>query len=233
LSTTDRTEEDRMDNELDNLLDAMLLHVPFDGWSARALDASAAEAGIGPDLVRAVAPRGAIDLAAAYHRRGDRQMLDRLKATDLAALRFRDRVAAAVRYRIEASEREPVRRGMTLFALPQHAAEGARLIWGTADAIWTALGDTSDDFNWYTKRFTLSGVYSSTLLYWLGDNSDGAARTWDFLDRRIADVMRIETAKARARDNRLVARLIDSRWNPLARVRAPKGDGRGYPGRWH
>ena len=66
-----------------------------------------------------------------------------------------------------------VRRGTTLFALPHHAAEGAKLIWGTADAIWTALGDTSDDVNWYTKRATLSAVYGSVVLFWLGETEAG------------------------------------------------------------
>jgi ubiquinone biosynthesis protein COQ9 len=65
------------------------------------------------------------------------------------------------------------------------------------------LGDTSTDFNWYTKRATLSGVYGSTVLFWLGDDSPGHAATWEFLDRRIADVMQIEKFKAALRDNPL------------------------------
>ncbi len=101
-----------------------------------------------------------------------------------------------------------MRRGTTLFALPQHAADGARAIWGTADAIWTALGDTSRDLNWYTKRATLSGVYASTVLYWLGDDSTGHQATWEFLDRRIDDVMQIEKAKAAFRENPLGKALL-------------------------
>jgi ubiquinone biosynthesis protein COQ9 len=61
-----------------------------------------------------------------------------------------------------------------------HAADGAKAIWGTADRIWTALGDTSDDLNWYTKRATLSAVYGSTVLYWLGDDSPGIRRRGSF-----------------------------------------------------
>ena len=83
-----------------------------------------------------------------------------------------------------------------LFALPINAGEGAKAIWGTCDAIWTALGDTSDDVNWYTKRATLSGVYSSTVLFWLGDDSPDHQATWEFLDRRIENVMQFEKLKA-------------------------------------
>ena len=216
------------------LLEAIKPHVPFDGWTEAALRAAMEETGISRGLAQAACPRGAVDLALAFHEEGDAAMLLRLAETDLSGLRFRDRVAAAVRYRLEAIEdKELVRRGATLFALPNHAADGARAIWGTADKIWTALGDTSDDINWYTKRATLSGVYSSTVLYWLGDDSEGHARTWEFLDRRIDDVMRIETIKARARDNKLVSALMAGPMAALGRVRPPKRrDATGMPGRW-
>ena len=113
-----------------------------------------------------------------------------------------------------------MRRGMTLFALPHHAAEGAALIWGTADRIWTTLGDSSRDVNWYTKRATLSGVYSSTLLYWLGDHSADHADTRAFLDRRIEDVMRFEKLKAGLRDNALLSGLMAGPLKLLDRAEA-------------
>lgn len=219
---------------MSRLLEAAKLHVPLDGWSATTLRMAAEDAGIDPGLIPAICPRGAVDLALAYHNEGDRAMLDRLRATDLSAMRFRDRVAHAVRVRLEVVEdRELVHRATTLFALPQHAADGARAIWRTCDRIWTALGDSSDDVNWYTKRATLAGVYASTVLYWLGDESEHHARTWEFLDRRIDDVMQIEKLKSRARDNRLVSGLMAGPLKVLDRVQAPRGRHQtGMPGRW-
>lgn len=216
------------------LLQAAKPHVPFDGWSAATLRLAAEEAGIAPALVAAVCPRGAVDLALAYHEEGDAAMVAALEAADLGAMRFRDRVAFAVRTRLEAVEdRELVRRGMTLLALPQHGPDGARALWSTADRIWTALGDTSEDINWYTKRATLSGVYGATVLYWLGDESEGHAATWAFLDRRIEDVMRIETLKAKARESRVVSGLMAGPLSVLGRVRAPQAAQQtGMPGRW-
>jgi ubiquinone biosynthesis protein COQ9 len=217
----------------DQLLDAALMHVPFDGWSATAFDAAVADAGIDPALARAVCPRGAVDLALAYHQRGDDEMVRRIHAEDLSAIRFRDRVAAAVRFRIEAADdKEVVRRGTTLFALPHHAADGARAIWGTADKIWTALGDRSDDVNWYTKRTILSGVYSSTILYWLGDESEGNQATWEFLDRRIDDVMQFEKVKARLRDNRAFTTVFAGPLALLGKIRAPMRVPDDLPGQW-
>jgi ubiquinone biosynthesis protein COQ9 len=176
-----------------------------------------------------------VDLALAYHAAGDAAMLKRLAETDLSSLRFRDRVAFAVRARLEAVEdRELVRRGMTLFSLPPYVADGARALWQTADHIWTALGDTSEDVNWYTKRATLSGVYGATVLYWLGDDSDGQSRTWEFLDRRIEGVMQIEKLKAQARDNRFVSGLMAGPLSLISRIRAPQARVQtGMPGRWN
>ena len=217
------------------LLDAALLHVPFDGWSDTTFRAAVSDSGVDETVARALCPRGAVDLALAYHQRGDKLMVTRLKASDLSDMRFRDRIAFAVRTRLEvADDKEVVRRGTTLFALPHHAADGARAIWQTCDAIWTALGDTSTDVNWYTKRATLSGVYSSTLLFWLGDDSLDHQATWDFLDRRIEDVMRFEKVKAQVNDNPVLSKLMAGPNWLLSKVKAPMRapDLDDLPGMW-
>lgn len=211
-----------------------MMHVPFDGWSQTTFDAAVADSDLDPALARSICPRGAVDLAVQYHRKGDAAMLARLEEADLSDMRFRDRVAAAVRFRLEViDDKEAVRRGTTLFALPMYAADGAKLVWGTADAIWDALGDTADDVNWYTKRATLSGVYSATVLYWLGDQSEGHADTWAFIDRRIDGVMQIEKLKARVNDNPVLGRLMAGP-NWLAKqIKPPQKMTRsGLPGSW-
>ena len=215
------------------LLEAILVHVPFDGWTEASFRMAVADAGLDPALARAICPRGAVDLALDYHARGDQAMLERLRNSDLSAMRFRDRIAAAVRYRLEVIEdKEVVRRAATLFALPHHAADGSRAVWETCDLIWTTLGDTSEDVNWYTKRATLSAVYSATLLYWLGDNSDGHEATWEFLDRRIDDVMRFEKLKAGLRDNAALKPLLAVPNWFLGQIKAPsKRRGDDLPGR--
>ncbi len=218
----------------DVLLEAAMVHVAFDGWTEATFAAAARDAGIGIEAARDACPRGAVDLAVAFHRRGDAQMVGRLQAVDLAVMRIREKVTFAVRVRIEAaSDREAVRRGTTLFALPQHATEGARLIWDTADAIWTALGDPSDDINWYTKRVTLSGVCGATVLYWLGDTSEGDQATWDFLARRIEDVMWIEKVKAQVNGNPLLKPLMAGPNWLMSRVKAPvRTNPAEMPGYW-
>ena len=211
------------DNMRDHLLNAALLHVPFDGWTAVSFDAAIADTGIEPVLARTICPRGAVDLALAFHDRGDCAMLERIEAADFDAMRFRDRIAAAVRFRLEAVEdKELVRRGVTLFALPQYAGDGTKAIWHTCGLIWEALGDASEDVNWYTKRATLAGVYSATVLYWLGDDSPDHQATWAFLDRRIENVMQIEKLKAHVRNNAALKPLLAGPNWLLSQIHAPK-----------
>lgn len=219
----------------DAILDAARMHVPFDGWSEVSFEAAVADADVPLAEARVLFPRGAVDLAVAFHRRGDRALAETLAATDLGAMRFSERVAHAVKIRLDLVEddKEAVRRGATLFALPMYAADGAKLVWETADVIWSGLGDTSRDLNWYTKRATLSGVYSATLLYWLGDQSGGHSATWAFLDRRIADVMRIEQVKARVRRSAVLKPFAAGLDRFAAAVRAPRdGAQDDLPGRW-
>ena len=205
------------------VLQAALAHVAFDGWSETSLAAAIADSGVEPGLARALYPRGGVDLAVAYHRQGDAAMVEALAAHDLTEMRFRDRVALAIRLRLMAADKELVRRGSALFALPHHAIEGAGLIWATADAIWTALGDTSRDFNWYSKRTSLSAVYGATVLYWLGDTSEGDEATWAFLDRRIENVMQFEKAKAGLQKNQGLQALLKGPMKILERISAPNG----------
>ena len=211
-----------IDTARDRLLDAALVHVPFDGWTQASFDAAVADAGIDPALARALCPRGGVDLALAFHARGDALMRDQIAAGALDGMRIRDKITAAVRLRLEAVEdREVVRRGTTLFALPQYTADGAKAIWGTCDAIWQAIGDASEDVNWYTKRASLAAVYSATVLYWLGDDSPDHNATWEFLDRRIDNVMQFESFKAQVRKNPLLKPFLAGPEWLAGRIRPP------------
>ena len=204
------------------LLEAALMHVAFDGWSDATLKAAVRDSGMDIGLAKSVCPRGAIDLAIEFHKRGDEAMIAAVKAADLTEMKFRQKVAFALRTRFELiMDKEAVQRGTTLFALPHLAADGAKLIWGTADAIWTVLGDTSEDVNWYTKRATLSGVYASTVLYWLGDDSTDTQATWDFIDRRIENVMQFEKVKAQVNSNPALSKLMAGPNWLMSQIKAP------------
>ena len=183
------------------LLDAMLAHVPFDGWSKGALHAAASDLGLPAEMAELAFPDGAIEVLEMHLKKADADLTDTLAAMNLPAMKIRERITVAIRTRLEmhADHRESVRRGLATLSLPQHAGLAMRSLWATADTMWRAAGDTSTDHNWYTKRMTLSAVYSSVLLFWLNDDSEDFRDSWAFLDRRIENVMQIEKAKFRLR----------------------------------
>lgn len=175
----------------------------FDGWTEAALVASAAELGIPADRARLSYPGGAIDMIDAWYASTDAAMAQAYPPQRIAGLKMRARIRDLVAFRLAHMDpvREAARRALAILAMPQNLVTGARLGWRSADAMWRLAGDTATDLNHYTKRATLSGVYLSTLMVWLGDDSAGRAETYAFLDRRIDDVMRIETVKAKWREN--------------------------------
>lgn len=215
------------------LTEAALPHVAFDGWSYAAFKGAAEDLGMTLEVARVACPRGAVDLAVTFHKMGDHAMTEAMATADLSEMRYRDKVAHAIQLRLDAVEdKEAVRRGSTLFSLPHMAPEGSALIWGTADAIWRSLGDSSDDINWYTKRATLSAVYGSVVLYWLGDDSSDGQATASFIDRRIENVMQFEKVKAAVSKNPLTKPFASLLGTLTQGIKAPTTDRSDLPGSW-
>lgn len=191
----------------DKILMATLSHVPFDGWTQKALRRGATDAGHSSAEARRVFPGGLTALVAHLSAYADRLMMEAIEQQALEEMRVRDRITYAVRCRLEVMQPhlEAMRRVAAFLTMPAHVPLATRLTYQTVNAMWYAAGDTASDFNFYTKRALLSGVYTSTLLYWLNDASDDRADTWAFLDRRIGDVMKIPRYISRAKDT--MARL--------------------------
>lgn len=170
----------------------------FDGWTEAAVVAAAGAQGIEPAQAKLAVPKdqaGKIDL---YIGGVDRALADHFTPERLEGLKIREKIRAIVWKRLEIMEpaREAVRRALSILAMPQNVPTGLKIGWRTADVMWRIAGDTSTDYNHYTKRMMLGGVYASTLLVWLDDQTEGWIETASFLDRRIDDVMKIEKLKA-------------------------------------
>jgi ubiquinone biosynthesis protein COQ9 len=185
----------------ENILRATLVHVPFNGWSKAALDRGIRDSGVEGPPARLAFQGGMDELAEYYCRFADERMLAALDDDAVAAMPMRARINHVVRLRLEQAEteREAVRALMSWLALPGNQALGARCLYRTVDAMWHGVGDTSTDFNFYSKRALLAGILAATVLYWLVDDSEGREATWVFLGRRVDDVLGIEKAKARVR----------------------------------
>ena len=195
-------------------------HAVFDGWSEAAQANAAAELGVPRDRARLAFPGGKVTMIDAWFDSIDVAMLAAFPPERIAAMKIRERIRDLVMFRLELiqPQREALRRALAILAAPQNAPSGARLAWRSADRIWRLAGDTATDFNHYSKRAILIGVYGSTTLVFLDDESDDLAATRAFLDRRIEDVMRFEKAKARWRGS---ATRMPSLSRFLGRLRYP------------
>ncbi len=185
----------------DRLADAVAANATFEGWTGTAIAAAGRGLGLPEGEAARLFQGGPTSVLEYLSSRSDRRMVEDLEAAGVADMKVRERIRSAVRIRLEkhAGEREAARRALALLAMPLNAGLAFKLLYRTVDAMWYAAGDTSVDFNFYTKRATLAGVYSSTLLFWLNDKSEGGQATLDFLDRRLDDVMRIEKLKSQIR----------------------------------
>jgi ubiquinone biosynthesis protein COQ9 len=185
------------------ILDAALPSIVFDGWTLATLENAAVSIGLTAFDVKRAFPEGVVEAVALFSARADEQMLTALaRDYDLPKMKIRERIATCVMVRLRQNigHREAVRRALGFYAMPWNAAAGLSALYATVDAMWRAAGDTATDYNFYTKRALLAGVFTSTVHVWLNDTSDNLAETEAFLRRRIENVMEIEKAKAKLRD---------------------------------
>ena len=179
-----------------------LPHAAFDGFTDQVLQKAGDEAGVTKTDLARLFEDGPIGLVEFYSTSTDAEMEKRLAATDLKAMKIRERIATAVKTRLSILKphKEAARRAASLLSLPMHAALGAKLVYRTVDAMRRAAGDTSTDFNFYTKRGILAGVYGSTAMRWFNDTSEDEKPTEDFLAARIDNVMQFEKFKSKAKE---------------------------------
>jgi len=191
----------------------------FDGWTRAAVDSAAGQLGIDPVQARLAMPKTQAGMIDVYIQEVDRALEAWFTPQRLKPMKIREKIRALVWHRLEimGPAREAVRRALAILAMPQNVPLALRAGWRSADLMWRIAGDTSTDFNHYTKRMTLGAVYGSTLLVWLDDRSEGWSETAAFLDRRIDDVMRFEKFKAEWRGSS--EHLSPSRF--LGRLRYP------------
>jgi ubiquinone biosynthesis protein COQ9 len=184
------------------IVENMLGHVAFDGFTDRILARAASEAGADKTKTTLLFPDGVTSVLEAYSTFADSDMEAELSKLDLKSMKVRERIATAVRARLSLlrPHKEAARRAAAYLSLPPNLPLATKLLYNTVDAMWRAAGDTSTDFNFYTKRGILAGVYSSTLVRWFNDQSDGEAETNAFLAARIENVMQFERLKAQVRE---------------------------------
>ena len=171
----------------------------FDGWTTDALDLAAEQNDVDPDIARLAFKGGAVQMVGAWIESVDSAMVAANPSEALAQLPIRERIRTLVQFRLDAiaGQEEALKRATAILAMPQNVPASLRLGWRSADLMWRLAGDTATDYNHYTKRMILGGIYAATLAVFANDESEDKAETRAFLDRRIEGVMRFEKAKAK------------------------------------
>lgn len=209
-----------IDTARDEILQAMLDNVVFDGWTERSLKESLAMAGCDHTVAARAFPDGIADILAHFSAWADRAMSDMVEGEgdEFDRRRTGDKITHAMQRRFEVLEphKEAVRRSLALFALPPYAPLGPRLLYRTVDTIWRLAGDSATDFNFYTKRAALAGILSAATLYWINDQSPDDEETRDFIARRVARLDR--TGRAVHRYGR-IGGLTEAPWRFAASLR--------------
>ena len=181
------------DQALSTLLAEALTLAAFEGWGESMMKNACEQAAISESEYIRACPNGPIDLIRFWMNSTDEAMETFAKEADLDTLKVRERIKQLILFRLEhfSRHREAVRKACFTLALPWNAATNIELLGQTIGRMWRLAGDTSNDYNWHTKRLLLSGIYTSTLMCWFSDESDDFIDTKAFLDRRIENVMTV------------------------------------------
>ena len=175
----------------DHVLLAALPDVAENGWRWASLEKAAQSCDLQDDMHSSLFPNGLVDAVAHFSDYIDRAMLKKLENIPTSSLRSKDKVRAAIlaRYDILTPYKEATKATLAFWAMPNHVIQGQRVLWRSADRIWTWAGDTATDYNRQTKRALLSSILMGTNMVWIGDDSENNIVTQAFLDRRLENIM--------------------------------------------
>ncbi|NXS51483.1 COQ9 protein, partial [Brachypteracias leptosomus] len=182
------------------ILAAALDFVPEHGWTAEAiaegaksLGLSVAAAGMfhsdGSELVLHFVAECNTRLAELLEQEQKRVQLGEAekKPTDQF---LREAVEARLRMLIPYIEKWP--QALSILLLPHNIPSSLNLLSTMIDDILHYAGDQSTDFNWYTRRAVLTGIYNTTELVMMQDSSPDFEDTWRFLENRVTDAMNMK-----------------------------------------
>ena len=180
-----------------DILAAMLPQAAFDGWTQKSLRAAVKNTDLPKGAEDLYFPQGPVEVIRFWSEQMNAAVETDLAELDQATMKIRDKVTAGVLSSLYAigPHDEAARRAIARMSLPDALGQGPKQLWSAADIIWRAIGDTSTDGNYYSKRTILAGVIGSTMTVWLSEDEPQKPKARKFLDDRIANVMSFEKAK--------------------------------------
>ena len=188
-----------------DLIRAMLTHVPFDGWTWKAMEQGAIDIGFEKKktssyrmkIFKDLFKNGSIDFIEIFSEVIDFEVKEKYDLLEFKPERVSEKIKKIIMIRLNLCQKykEAVRTSISLTAMPINAKISLNILYKTCNSMWRIAGDKSTDFSFYTRRISLAAVYTSTLLFWLNDNSNDNVETEFFLDRRLKGINKISRLK--------------------------------------
>jgi ubiquinone biosynthesis protein COQ9 len=169
------------------LKDAALAKVSEYGWNAEAIEKGLESLSF-ENIAADVTPFSLVEYFLDMKRSDMNKKVAEI--ADFEALRIPQKIRKCCEIRLKSTMeyQENWHQAMRLLASPENLKASTAQLYELVDDIWFACGDRSLDFNFYSKRMMLAGVYTSTELFMVQDSSPGFEETLGFLDRRLSDV---------------------------------------------
>ena len=188
-----------------DLIKAMLTHVPFDGWTWEAMEQGAIDLGFEKKktsssrikIFKELFKNGSIDFIDVFSEIIDLEVREKYNLMETKPERVPEKIKKIIMIRLNLCQKykEAVRSSISLTAIPINAKASLNILYKTCNSIWRIAGDKSTDFSFYTRRISLAAVYTSTLLFWLNDDSTNNVETEFFLERRLKEINKISIFK--------------------------------------
>ena len=188
-----------------DLIRAMLTHVPFDGWTWEAMEQGAVDINFEKTktpsfrikIFKDLFKNGPIDFIDIFSEVIDLEVKEKYDLIELKPERVPEKIKKIIMLRLNLCQKhkESIRSSVSITAIPVNARASLKILYRTCNSIWRIAGDKSTDFSFYTRRISLAAIYTSTLLFWLNDNSNNNVETEFFLERRLKDISKISNLK--------------------------------------
>ena len=182
-------ESKKFERERKTILNRALIDIENSGFNEKMLLNAAKNCKISEGKLGRLFPEGIFELKQYYFSEIDEQMLQKIKTQNYENIRVRDKIFNGVLIRLKLFKKNKTSIKYIFVSESSNPIKSLKHLWKTSDLIWKSAGDSSTDYNHYTKRLLLSWVYITTLICWFNDKSRNINDTKLFLNRRIDEVL--------------------------------------------
>ncbi|MCC8417593.1 MAG: COQ9 family protein [Rickettsia endosymbiont of Bryobia graminum] len=163
----------------------------FDEWDNKLLEEAETRCGFAKGYSSIIFPNGLSEIIDFLEDQYDQKMLN-LLANQILPDKIRDRIDLALRIRIkDCTHKLVLLRNSCYFTNPINNLHAMKIAWRTCDLIWRYAGDKSMDYNYYTKRSLLFSAYTTSIIYYIQDNSDNNIETDKYITDSLSGIIAI------------------------------------------